>query len=90
MATCKECIHYSVCMARTHENTLCDHFKNKSDFQEVKHGMWIKKEFQGVIDIKTFETSKHFFCSICDKDNKQSMNNYCSNCGAKMDGGKNE
>ena len=35
MATCKECIHYSVCMARTHENTLCDHFKNKADVVPV-------------------------------------------------------
>ena len=35
MATCKGCIHYSVCIARTHENTLCDHFKNNADVVPV-------------------------------------------------------
>lgn len=104
MASCKECIGYKFCSrdkngltnfygvetACNNVEYLCNDFANKSNFQLVKRGKWIEKEIQGVIDIKTFETLKHFFCSICDKDNKQSMNNYCSNCGAKMDGGKNE
>lgn len=35
MQTCKDCVHYAVCVARTHENTLCDHFKNKADVVPV-------------------------------------------------------
>ena len=57
-----------------------------ADVQEVKHGEWLEKEIQGVIDVMTLETTKHFICSVCGKDNKQKVNNYCPNCGAKMDG----
>ena len=46
--TCKDCVHYSVCVARTHENTLCDHFKNKANFIElpckVGDGIWVVEE----------------------------------------------
>lgn len=35
MATCKDCVHYAVCGYRTHENEICNHFKNKADCVEV-------------------------------------------------------
>lgn len=52
MATCKDCIHYSVCMARTHENTLCDHFKNKADVVPVVRKS--VKGYEGYYEVDQF------------------------------------
>lgn len=54
------------------------------DVEPVVHGAWVKEpvEFWSVPDYK---------CSICgcyaieDSKGKQSLSNYCPNCGAKMD-----
>lgn len=65
----------------------CKFFKNKSDFQEVKHGEWN----DNIIG----------FCNVCTEcgaivdrystiKNNSGKLNYCPNCGAKMDGGKSE
>lgn len=37
MATCKECLHYDVCIFHTNgnENEKCQHFKNAADVVEV-------------------------------------------------------
>lgn len=52
-----------------------------ADVQEVKHGYWEDDEYM-------------YICNICGKwlDITQGTAdmNYCPNCGAKMDGGKNE
>jgi hypothetical protein len=35
--TCKDCIHYDICVFHTkgNENEKCQHFKNKANFVEV-------------------------------------------------------
>lgn len=97
--TCNDCIHHDLCFDN---GTLFIHyakgkkiadaengcpfkaFKNKADFVEVKHGYW--KEY--------FSAGKfHYDCSVCDdgfatKERLKTVPNYCSNCGAKMDGGE--
>lgn len=92
MATCKDCIHYKVCYG-ANISMICKRFKNKADFQEVKHGHWV------LIDNKVFEhgfierKGKTWKCTNCGEARKTRTNpdmNYCPNCGAKMDGGKNE
>lgn len=56
MAECKECLYYEVCADfrrnicetykkrfeeyKINSNGICDNFKNKADFVEVKHGEW--------------------------------------------------
>ena len=50
------------------------------DAVEVVHGRWILKETCGA------HTEK-FHCSVCDKIPKSlCTEDYCPNCGAKMDG----
>lgn len=54
------------------------------DAVEVVHGRWILEETCGK------HTAK-FHCSVCDKIPKSlCIENYCPNCGAKMDGDQNE
>ena len=89
MATCKDCLHYDVCKIIHFPSMFgltgdgCDHFKNKSDFQEVKHGKW--------------DDNIIGFCNVCTEcgaivdrysaiKNNSGKLNYCPNCGAKMDG----
>ena len=94
MANCKEdCLHYNVCYKKpihavdTDLDIMggCSDFKNKADFQEVKHGYNIQAD-----------TPSLFRCSVCDWSDNDTYTgdtatyNYCPNCGAKMDGGKNE
>lgn len=76
MATCNDCIHYSVCMARTHENTLCDHFKNKADVVPVVKCSQCRKRYTTecalwyatMNDTEYFvERGKDFFCSYGEK-----------------------
>lgn len=85
--TCKDCVHYSVCVIVEHSDANYDHyseygcedFKNKADFAKVKHGKW------------HLETDGSGTCSICgthqyyvwDVDNWQ---NFCGHCGADMRG----
>ena len=83
MATCKDCFHYDVCHTRQKGISLdpmkcgykCPDFKNKSAFQEVKHGQW----------------ENNLYCSACgyvyDTGEYKNSHNYCPNCGALMDGG---
>ena len=55
--------------------------------KSVKHGEWVITEKQGVTGRKIkFHTAT---CSMCKKSNGRHRNNYCPNCGAKMDGGNN-
>ena len=80
MATCKDCVHYAVCVARTHENTLCDHFKNKSDVvpvvrcQDCQYSYW-EKESETSSALKCGNPNGLFdevdfndFCSYGDKE----------------------
>ena len=88
MATCKDCLCETLCRFNDgfnlycKEDYECPHFKNKSDFQEVKHGKW--------------DDNIIGFCNVClecgaivDRcsaiKNNSGKLNYCPNCGAKMD-----
>ena len=51
------------------------------NFAEVKHGEWIRIIKNG--------KPKGLKCSLCGK-HSHFHKNYCSDCGAKMDGGKAE
>ena len=57
------------------------------DVVEVKHGEWIYCP-------QTINLQSHFYCSVCNGIRLEHYvkNNfkYCPNCGAKMDGGRNE
>ena len=98
---CEDCIHDGVCLSQisyfmgcdeytgeevTDIEKKCSDFKNKADYTEVKHGYW--KEY--------FSAGKfHYDCSVCDdgfatKERLKTVLNYCSNCGAIMDGRGNE
>ena len=57
-----------------------------ADVEEVKHGCWV-----GIDD----EPCEDFECDVCGSicctcGNTWDLPNYCPNCGAKMDGGKND
>lgn len=54
-----------------------------ADVAEVKHGEWRGKPIAGYSDIK---------CSVCNTRFVQETGtwSYCPECGAKMDGGKEE
>lgn len=80
MATCKDCLHYEVCIFHIteNENEKCPHFKDKSQYAEVKHGKWIKRRNERT-------------CSKCRfiYYNSNDDFNYCPNCGTDMQGGCN-
>lgn len=82
MATCKDCICYDILCQHTlqdDELKMCESFKNKADFVEVKHGEWtLHPDGSGTCNL-CGRTQK----SVWDFDNTQS---YCGKCGAKMDG----
>ena len=89
-ATCKDCIHYDICIFHHegNENKKCVHFKNKADVVEVRHGHWKMR-------------GGWFRCSICDgrallqdvggtggfsHEYEQVKSEHCPHCFAKMDG----
>lgn len=58
-----------------------------ADVVEVRHGKWEAKEHTSI------STNRHYYtfrCSECKRWNGTHRQNYCPNCGAKMDGGKND
>lgn len=57
-----------------------------ADVVEVKHGTWISH----YDDLFPVESTQE--CSICHEEESISLynENYCPNCGAKMDGGDSE
>lgn len=55
----------------------CIRYIDAADVAPVRHAKWIPCENGG------------YYCSYCDKRVAFAFdNNYCPNCGAKMDGGK--
>lgn len=75
---CGDCIHNAVCGIDGHI-IKCEHFKNKADFAEVKHGWWVTR--------KSIHNEEFYVCSVCGTANDDIWR-YCPNCGAKMDGRK--
>ena len=93
MKHCEKCIHYELCKSRMEcapddtfsffpYNEDCPHFKNKSDYAEVKHGGWTKT---GDRKLDILYAGRK--CSECGYVYCGDLTNYCPNCGAKMDGG---
>ena len=59
-----------------------------ADVEEVKHGEW-KMEYNETRSTRgRLIRNKLFTCSNCNRRNGRITTKYCSNCGAKMDGGK--
>ena len=85
--TCRDCICYDILCQHTlqdDELKMCESFKNKADFVEVKHGEWIRPT---IIHGMTIAGLLH--CSVCGEV-PCDEGKYCPNCGAKMDGVKEE
>lgn len=88
MATCKECLHFDVCYMVEHygvdieedrQEYDCHQFKDKANYEEVKHGRWIWKDFW-------HNGSYALCCSEClETEGARETANYCPNCGARMD-----
>ena len=86
---CDKCYHGRVCAYRHHYHDMiveCNHHIPTADVAEVKHGYW--KEYYSA-------TKFHYDCSCCDggfttEERCKTLPNYCSNCGAKMDGSEDE
>ncbi len=93
MATCKDCLHYEVCTFHIteNENEKCPHFKDKSQYAEVKHGEWQECGQCNHVHYRYRNPDKwkKYKCSECGYGNGRYYKaNYCPNCGAKMDGGE--
>lgn len=51
------------------------------EVQPVKHGRWIENSDPGQ------NINEHYMCSVCGSTfHNWANDNYCSNCGARMDG----
>ena len=94
MASCVECLHYNVCYKKPIRNVDtelvmigdCSDYKPTADVEEVRRGEWIEKFKDGFW---------YYDCPFCDDgyvvmERDENKPNYCHNCGAKMDGGKEE
>ena len=104
MASCMECIHFNPCNSHgkiivekpTEGNDWglhnkveneCKYFTPAADVVEVRHGEWV---------YNTDDFTPKMRCSVCGYNKpliageniKQEPNNYCNECGAKMDGEK--
>ena len=92
MVTCKDCVHHEVCFNYVigDEVERCDRFKNIADVAEVKHGHWMTYYCTNGGQSIRGRTIRYrtYTCDACGKANGRHKTNYCSNCGAKMDGGE--
>jgi hypothetical protein len=59
----------------------CLKFKNKADYIELKRGYWVKAPYSEKCGDAHCSECNHFDWSDC---------NYCSKCGARMDGERKE
>ena len=93
MATCKDCLHENTCQMwavyheavfRWNEDVLCDFFKDKSQYAEVKRGKWIEHAEE---DVRLDYLDVFYECSVCGRSCMGKLN-YCPNCGADMRGNK--
>lgn len=86
MATCKDCIYRVMCYKHEHygygyeyNERPCEMFKNKADFVEVKHGIWVINP-----------DGYYPYCNQCGYEPRRPLGDYdnrtprCPNCGAKM------
>lgn len=59
-----------------------------ADVREVVHGEWIVEEAE-VGGVSGIAVATSYICSICSTMNEY-QDNFCPNCGARMDGAKND
>lgn len=62
-----------------------------ADVAPVVHGKWIEEEYETISagrnrQIKNIKNT----CSVCHKSNGRKKQDYCPNCGARMDGEPND
>jgi rRNA maturation endonuclease Nob1 len=93
MVTCNDCIHQELCDVYSRAGvtdvpaddiSICELFKNKADFVEVRCGKWIAKPNPWV--------KSCYVCSICDTQISflGSKPKFCPHCGADMRGKSND
>lgn len=90
MSKCEKCLYNKNCQfLAAHKNADvegCTAFDDKDDFVKVKHGHWVLLDDCANAGV---------YCSVCHKKvykeqyaNVKEKSKFCPNCGAKMDGGK--
>ena len=96
--TCKDCLHDGVCYMQEACNdiqawvnaALCEDFKDKSNFAEVKHGQNLNVKYAECDEFRCSECGIHLkdWCECTDEDDNvwsEYVFKYCPNCGAKID-----
>ena len=59
------------------------------DAVPVRHGKWKEKTYE--MDVYGQKvTTITYYCTVCGAEHSYGRENYCPNCGAKMDGGEND
>ena len=59
-----------------------------ADVVEVKHGRWMMTLYTTTSKRRRVISNKKYASSECGYSNGRKQSPYCPNCGAKMDGGK--
>jgi len=92
MTTCKDCLHYEVCVII--ENSVsgdedylnefgCEDFKDRTKWAEINHSSWkFNKDGSG--------TCQHCHRTTRNVWDYDSWMRYCPDCGSRMDGDINE
>ena len=90
---CDNCIHKQICKDKPPESypqfmidimtDKCEHYINNTDIQPVKHGRWINENF-------CTRCSACGNMTIYDKYSREVESDYCPNCGARMDGDRDD
>ena len=89
MVTCKDCLHYDVCVIVEHstnddEDYLtefgCEDFKDRNKYEEVKYGRWLPQILLG---------QRVWDCSECATLGSPSWKR-CPVCERKMEGENND
>ena len=60
---------------------VAQNIDNAPTIDPVKHGRWVHSEYAGI---------DYYQCNLCGKSVRHTAENYCPNCGARMDGDDNE
>lgn len=84
--TCKDCVHYEVCyLIETYgadDTEICNLFKNKADFVDVKYGEWRISNRKEVCICSNCKKAVPFVL-ICTEPHKVGFD-FCPHCGADM------
>lgn len=80
MPTCKDCLHFEVCAYCVNDLPICDSFKDRNKYEEVKYGRWLPQILLG---------QRVWDCSECATLGSPSWKR-CPVCEAKMEGENND